>query len=371
MPIAVFILQLVAKEFPQLLESRLVLSYHSPTLPSDLSAKWRHIPSRTATCSIASSTALFSSLALLATNLLLVIGSQPTIVQKIIVQGLNPLLVAIVAFLGAVIIRMPYLGLPVAFVIILTVVVGFFMWVKRHDYFRKSLWALQDPVTVSAVAPSIDDGQSFDNPASPVDDPWQPAARPGTSAILAAYSDDIHRLQTHDFEWGSVCKGISDDMSCEGDRMPTELVPEGHPPPAIQVHLLTLHISDQDEGLQISDDPSDDTSGELPPVRFHGSRSHPHGIPAPRNDQHLDMDSYDSISWSESHSERSFKNIENEGRSEQGGDRFDRGEDGGGTYEGVHDSDSSRTLESGLSTVRSDAPFEYSISSDSSTSAEG
>ncbi len=135
----------VARAFPQLMESGLVLSHRTNTVSHAQSDRWKQ--STAAGGGVAndisfwdrmSASSLLSSLSVFITSLLVMFGSQDPQLQNLIINTLNPLFVAVVAFMGVSILNSSIVGVPVGFAVIVGGV-GLTMWLfKRVENWRVS-----------------------------------------------------------------------------------------------------------------------------------------------------------------------------------------------------------------------------------------
>jgi hypothetical protein len=108
-----FVSTRVARAFPGLLESAIVLSYRNPAMPVDIREKWgihSKVGVRAQVWAHLQRWDMSSTVSLLLTTLLMSLGTQAVIVQKIVVTSLNPALIAVIALIGSFILRRPLMG---------------------------------------------------------------------------------------------------------------------------------------------------------------------------------------------------------------------------------------------------------------------
>ena len=125
-----FVSSHVARAFPDLLESALVLSYRSATVSAEQSAKWTGKHHRW----LKPSSSVLSSLSTLLTSALLVIGAQVKPAQTLIIMSFNPIFIAAIAFLGTTILHSSLLGVPIAIGIVLVGMVVAYWLMRSYDY---------------------------------------------------------------------------------------------------------------------------------------------------------------------------------------------------------------------------------------------
>jgi hypothetical protein len=141
-----FVSMHVARAFPDLLESRIVLGYNSFFVSRDQSLKinpfyWerqRDHRSRIVqhSMSVGWQSAIAGYVSLLSTWLttsLLIFGSQSITVQQAVISVGNPGLVAGIAFIGIYLFKGSFVGIPLGAVVVVPVLVGVFLTVR---YFR-------------------------------------------------------------------------------------------------------------------------------------------------------------------------------------------------------------------------------------------
>lgn len=138
-----FVSTRVARAYPGLLESAIVLSYRCPTVSTELREKWglvtRHSNSfLNKAYKYMSSFDLTSLLALLITTLLMQLGAQSVLVQRVVVMSLNPAIIAVIAFFGSALLHNPLLGTLLVLACILALGVGIYAvyvksWKPRGD----------------------------------------------------------------------------------------------------------------------------------------------------------------------------------------------------------------------------------------------
>jgi hypothetical protein len=147
-----FVSAAVARAFPTLLESSIVLSYRSLSL-SQHQLKRLQQQAATRTRAVAGggepntttysswwTTVKWNTIRSVATvtfiNLLISLGCQNIVVQKIAVQTLDPLIMAVVALIGQLIIQSTMVGVPVVITILLLIALSIYwrtrMYVKRR-----------------------------------------------------------------------------------------------------------------------------------------------------------------------------------------------------------------------------------------------
>jgi hypothetical protein len=129
----------LARLYPDLLESSIILSFQSFSVPTDLSNRWKH-PRRfqfwtfySSGWSIMSSLDFGYTLSIVMTTVVLHIGSLPLSAQHMVFGLLNPISVALLGYIGSEIISSSLLGsiIAVCFVLLLAMV-GYYLW-RRHE----------------------------------------------------------------------------------------------------------------------------------------------------------------------------------------------------------------------------------------------
>jgi hypothetical protein len=118
-----FVSTRVAKQFPNLLESAIVLSYRSPTVSHSQSKQWS---TSTASTADMEHGGLLSMLTAWINSLLLLFGGMSTTMQVLLISVVNPALIGAVAFLGAAVFNSAYLAVPLGLILIL-VSVGLYL----------------------------------------------------------------------------------------------------------------------------------------------------------------------------------------------------------------------------------------------------
>jgi hypothetical protein len=170
-----FVSTIVARAFPHLLESRIVLSYRSLVVSEYQAAKlkakstydqnasyWSRLclPLVEAVQTVGSKdpdssrwrlNTCTSVVSITFVNLLIALGCQDVVIQKLVVQTLDPLIMGAIAALGSTIIHSSMLGVPVIIAIII-VVVGVYV---HYSYRRRRVHAQTSKLnqTVPHVGP--------------------------------------------------------------------------------------------------------------------------------------------------------------------------------------------------------------------------
>lgn len=142
------------RAFPDLLESALVLTYHTPILHSivrdhSLASEIQY----TAKPKFEIMSA--SSWSLLLTNVLMLVGTQTEEIQRLIVSAINPVVVGAIGFMGTSIGRAqgfsnPLLGVPIIIGSIFSAAIILFFW-KRSAHWRKWNAMKQGMIVVPAA----------------------------------------------------------------------------------------------------------------------------------------------------------------------------------------------------------------------------
>jgi hypothetical protein len=139
-----FVSMHVARAFPDLLESRIVLGYNSFFVSRDQSLKinpfyWQRIGHRRLLRlqrSVGWQAAIARYVSLMGTwltSFLLVFGSQSITVQQAVISLGNPGLVAVIAFIGIYVFEGSFLGIPLGAVVVIPLIIGVSLIVR---YFR-------------------------------------------------------------------------------------------------------------------------------------------------------------------------------------------------------------------------------------------
>jgi hypothetical protein len=127
-----FVSSHLARQYPDLLESALILSFKSSSIPSTISARWQ--PAKTVSLAsrlraLMSQLDLMSAFSLVITTCILFLGSQPIVVQRLTSGLMTPVSVAIAGYLGRVIITSSLLGtIVVIFLVLAAIYIGYRMW---------------------------------------------------------------------------------------------------------------------------------------------------------------------------------------------------------------------------------------------------
>lgn len=137
-PNYLFVSTRVAKEFPDMLESAVILSYHNHLVSAEQSKLWsngsmahhRFVRQREVSWGVS---ALVSAVSTGFTVVLLVVGSQSQTFQTLVVGLLNPLLLGGVAFLGSSLFHSSLVGVPLAVGILLVIFGVVLWWSSRND----------------------------------------------------------------------------------------------------------------------------------------------------------------------------------------------------------------------------------------------
>lgn len=132
-----FVSTRVARAFPSLFESRVVLAYRSPTVSHEQSSKWSNKEKVILSDSIFEDVKKYSFDK--AKELLLILGGYSKVTQKMIISGSNPLVLGAITELGTIIFNGDSnIGVPVG---LSAFMVGFlaFLWFTRgYDHFSKT-----------------------------------------------------------------------------------------------------------------------------------------------------------------------------------------------------------------------------------------
>jgi hypothetical protein len=115
----------VARAFPDLLESMLVLSHRGYFLSDEQSSKWQ--PSSQDHSKRLEEILKSNFLALVGywlNSMLLIFGSQPHPVQEIVIHAVNPALVSAIAFIGVAVVNSSFKGIPVGVIVVSVFVVA-------------------------------------------------------------------------------------------------------------------------------------------------------------------------------------------------------------------------------------------------------
>jgi hypothetical protein len=146
-----FVSTIAARAFPNLLESKIVLSYRSHTISKFQAANIRGTVSgeQLGCCSTQSIfandgwgwTPFASICSFTFVNVLMTLGCQSLAIQKIVVQTLDPLIMGIIAFIGSMLIPSSLMGVPVVIGCILVVVCACAYYSHRY---RKTLARIND-----------------------------------------------------------------------------------------------------------------------------------------------------------------------------------------------------------------------------------
>ena len=148
-PDYLFVSTRVARAFPGVMESELVLAYSSTTVSAEQSKSWEKIGY---TRRSIAETPLLSALTFGVFNGVLFLGSQPLPIQSLLVSSLNPIVVSTLAFLGSLCMNTSIAGVPIGFGIAF-VLAGLCVYWLHNPYDPHAKGEARDPFAVTPVTP--------------------------------------------------------------------------------------------------------------------------------------------------------------------------------------------------------------------------
>jgi hypothetical protein len=235
-----FVSNIVARAFPQLLESSIVLSYRSHTISEYQAMQLRNrqtngfnrvlmqlFPGFANARSTPSTSwqwnTVTSVLSMTFVNLLITLGCQNVLLQKIVVQTVDPLIMGAIAFLGSVIVRSSMLGVPivVAGVIVVLSVFGYYSYRRRTKLSMHSSTAgaaVDGPKLAGRNARKVNP----DNSGSSEDSPDNSEDRSNESSIEMGTPASHHSVDSYDdaFHLNDSSDGDDDADSSEAIHHP-------------------------------------------------------------------------------------------------------------------------------------------------------
>lgn len=128
----------VARAFPDLLESSIVLSYSSQTVSEEQWGKWKHLQSESMLNSGEDGknegrfNGVYAMISVVTTSVLMSLGSQSVVLQTIIISALNPLFIGVIGFLGTSIYPESFIGIPIVIVCLLALL-AVYLWRNRVE----------------------------------------------------------------------------------------------------------------------------------------------------------------------------------------------------------------------------------------------
>lgn len=248
-----FVSTRVARAFPDLLESALVLSYRSPTLPSEQSSRWTGHSSFSPSYRTAQTVAFGSisfGLSVFATYFIVFIGSQSIPVQSLILSAINPIIYGAVSLFCLNIIHNPWsgIGLFAGVVLLLAYMFGSRVRPIRFSFENEGNTAplqhapqkkrtKRDPGSINALEDNLDSKSGLKiHPIVEVGHHWEENSR---LKVLIDESSHQYREDDH-----SVDQAIAFNVN-------------------VNVDVPAEGMADDDWICEISDD---EPCAELPPV---------------------------------------------------------------------------------------------------------
>ena len=131
-----FVSTRVAKAFPGSVESAVILAYRSEVIAQEQSERWTKAQVYWAKQSRVW-TSPFAAMGLVASYLVLSLGSQPLSVQELIVYAVNPALFGAALRIGSVVSSQPFIAFPVGTAIVFGCAVAVYYFKKAAD--RRSI----------------------------------------------------------------------------------------------------------------------------------------------------------------------------------------------------------------------------------------
>jgi hypothetical protein len=155
-----FVSARVARAFPGLLESAIVLSYQSPTVSAELREKWglqRHTSHKSGLWrqlwTFMQDLDFASILSLLTTTVLMSLGAQALIVQRVVVTSLNPAIIAVIAYVGSFILNRPLLGTLIVVGGLSVLFAVWFVYWRSHNASNKTHAIAVDDQKLNGIVP--------------------------------------------------------------------------------------------------------------------------------------------------------------------------------------------------------------------------
>jgi hypothetical protein len=155
-----FVSARVARAFPGLLESAIVLSYQSPAVSAELREKWGLQRSTSHKSGLWRQLWTFmqdldfaSMLSLLTTTVLMSLGAQALIVQRVVVTSLNPAIIAVIAYVGSFILNRPLLGTLIVVGGLSVLFAVWFVYWRSHNASNKTHAVAVDDQKLDGIVP--------------------------------------------------------------------------------------------------------------------------------------------------------------------------------------------------------------------------
>ena len=115
-------------------------AYRSTFVSAEQSRSWTKIDDHRSTNVLYNS--LLVPITFWLTNLLLFVGSQPQPVQFLLVSLVNPIVLGVIASIGAFVVKQPAVGAPILVVAVLLACAALFIWLESSDNLRGGVESL-------------------------------------------------------------------------------------------------------------------------------------------------------------------------------------------------------------------------------------